>query len=113
MDAVIIFTRVTSASTGASNNNKTLANGVILKSFIGFFRNLESLAVRRSSQVSRRHTIYELLGCGNQAGVETERGSPGSHGGVEFEGHKATKKWTRKWTRKLVGTALTMWNPLR
>ena len=57
MNAVIIFTKVTSVSTGASNNNKTLAKGVILV----FHRLLPAPRIaRRPQELSGEQEAYHL-----------------------------------------------------
>ena len=114
VDAMMSFTRVASPTAGADNNHKTLTKSVILESIHGLFRHLELLTVRRSFEVSRWHTINELLGGGNQARIERRGGSSGGHGSVDFKRSGATKfrrmedrRRRRKRRKNIVGMALT------
>ena len=119
VNALISFTRIACPIAGAGNNHKTLTKGVTLKVIHGLLRHFELLTVRRGLEMSRRHTINELLECGNQARIKSRRGSPGGHGDVDFRGSEAAiyKKTEdlrrrRKRRKKTVGMAFTRWNTL-
>ena len=92
INTIIIFTKIIFVFTKVSNNNKILIKNVILKFFINLFKHFESLVVRKSSQVSKKHIIYEFLSDENKINIEIERKSLDDHDGVDFESYKVTKK---------------------
>ena len=112
VNTTINFTRIVLLFAKINNNNKTLIESVVLKSFYNFFKHFESFAVDKKIQISKKYTINEFLNNKNQTEIENEKKSLSDHNNNNFENNDITKVSECKKKKKRMASMFSWKNVL-
>lgn len=85
MYAMIIFAKVVSKTAGISDNDETLTERIVLKSFDSLFRDLKLFTVSKRLQVSGRYAVNEFLHRKNKIAIESGIEDSGDHDGDDID----------------------------